>query len=50
MPEPGIELLLRMAQSGDPDLIWVVRENLKKARLRRIPEVSAKVGMAMGEA
>jgi hypothetical protein len=39
-----------MARSGDPDLSWVVRENMKKARLRRIPEVSAKVGAVMQDA
>ncbi len=44
----GHELLLRMAQSGDPDLVWVVRENLKKARLRRIPEMTAKVAPQWG--
>ena len=30
-------LLEEMAASGDPDLVWVARENLKKARLRRWP-------------
>ena len=50
IPKPGTRLLLRMAGSGDPDLGWVVRENLKKARLRRIPEVTAKVSAAMGDA
>jgi hypothetical protein len=30
-------LLEGMAASGDPDLRWVVRENLKKGRLRRWP-------------
>ena len=30
-------LLEEMAASGDPDLVWVVRENLGKDRLRRWP-------------
>ena len=30
-------LLEDMAASGDPDLRWVVRENLKRHRLRRWP-------------
>jgi hypothetical protein len=47
VPVPGTRLLVRMARSGDRDLAWVVRENMKKARLRRIPEVSAKVGAVM---
>jgi hypothetical protein len=29
---------LAAAATGDPDLRWVVRENLKKARLRRWPQ------------
>jgi hypothetical protein len=49
VPEPGTRLLLRMATSGDPDQTWVVRENLKKARLRRIPEVSTSVGAVLGD-
>ncbi len=31
-------LLHAFSESGDPDLEWVVRENLKKARLARWPE------------
>jgi hypothetical protein len=50
VPGPGTGLLVRMARSGDPDLSWVVRENMKKARLRRIPEVSTKVGAVMQDA
>jgi hypothetical protein len=49
VPEPGTRLLLRMATSGDPDQRWVVRENLKKARLRQIPELSTMVGAVMGD-
>ena len=50
VPAPGTGLLVRMARSGDPDLAWVVRENMKKARLRRIPGVSAKVDAVMQDA
>lgn len=32
-PEPGFELMARLAISPDPDLRWIVRENLKKNRL-----------------
>lgn len=34
-PDTGFKLLERLATSGDPDIIWVVRENLKKNRLHR---------------
>jgi hypothetical protein len=37
-------LLEGMATSGDPDLRWVVRENLKKARLQRWPQQVERVG------
>jgi hypothetical protein len=36
-------LLHSMAATGDPDLDWVVRENLKKARLRGWPDEVAKL-------
>ena len=32
-PEEGFALLREMASKGDPDLAWIVRENLKKKRL-----------------
>ena len=32
-PEEGFALLREMASKGDPDLTWIVRENLKKKRL-----------------
>jgi hypothetical protein len=35
LPEEGFPLLERWARSGDRDLIWIVRENLKKDRLNR---------------
>jgi hypothetical protein len=35
LPEPGKAALARWAQSDDRDVRWVVRENLKKDRLRR---------------
>jgi len=37
------ELLESMAASGDPDLRWVVRENLKKRRLTPWPEAVERV-------
>lgn len=35
LPEAGKPLLEKWAESSDPDAQWVVRENLKKARLLR---------------
>jgi hypothetical protein len=35
LPAPGFDRLDRWAASDDPDVRWVVRENLKKARLSR---------------
>ena len=35
LPGPGFDRLARWAASDDPDVRWVVRENLKKARLTR---------------
>jgi len=32
-PEPGFQLMAGLAVSTDPDLRWIVRENLKKNRL-----------------
>lgn len=34
-PEPGFVLLRRLAVAGDPDVAWVLRSNLGKARLAR---------------
>lgn len=36
LPEVGKPMLEKWAESGDPDVQWVVRENLKKARLLRV--------------
>ncbi|MDR7418809.1 MAG: hypothetical protein QN178_07845 [Armatimonadota bacterium] len=32
-PREGLRLLQRMVASGDPDAVWIVRENLKNHRL-----------------
>ncbi len=37
-PDEGFALLTRLAQSGDADLRWITRENLKKGRLARWPD------------
>jgi len=37
-PDAGFDLLARLAQSPDQDARWIVRENLKKNRLRRWAE------------
>ena len=36
LPEAGKPLLERWSESRDPDVQWVVRENLRKARLARV--------------
>jgi hypothetical protein len=36
LPEVGKPMLEKWAESRDPDVQWVVRENLKKARLSRV--------------
>jgi hypothetical protein len=47
-PEKGFALLERWAARRDPDVAWILRENLKKKRLERWPErvrrLSAKLG------
>ncbi|MCC7446226.1 MAG: hypothetical protein IT324_02365 [Anaerolineae bacterium] len=35
VPDAGFDLLARLAQSPDQDVRWIVRENLKKNRLKR---------------
>jgi hypothetical protein len=35
-PVPGKRLLARFAKTSDPDVRWIVRENVKKQRLRRM--------------
>jgi hypothetical protein len=36
LPVEGLSALRRLQDSSDPDIRWIVRENLKKARLRRL--------------
>lgn len=36
LPAEGLRLFARLQESQDPDIVWIVRENLKKARLRRL--------------
>ncbi len=35
IPESGFELLLALSQSEDPDLKWILKENLRKQRLAK---------------
>jgi hypothetical protein len=42
-PEAGFPVLARLAASMDPDLQWIVRENLKKTRLHRWPDQIAAI-------
>ena len=35
IPDPGFELMKNLINSSDPDLRWIVKENLKKNRLIR---------------
>ncbi len=43
VPEAGFPVLARLATSMDPDLQWIVRENLKKTRLHRWPDQIAAI-------
>jgi hypothetical protein len=36
LPEEGLPRFERLERSTDPDVLWIVRENLKKARLARL--------------
>jgi hypothetical protein len=36
LPVEGLSAFRRLQDSPDPDIRWIVRENLKKARLRRL--------------
>jgi hypothetical protein len=36
LPAEGMQLFGQLQQSSDPDVAWIIRENLKKARLRKI--------------
>jgi hypothetical protein len=47
-PDAGKRALGRLARSEDPDLRWIVRENLGKARLARLD--AAWVGVLAGGA
>lgn len=39
IPEEGFDLIDSLISSGDPDLIWIVKSNLKKKRLlRKFPD------------
>ncbi len=35
IPEEGFEYMHRLADSQDPDILWIVKQNLKKKRLTR---------------
>jgi hypothetical protein len=41
LPEPGFALLRECASWGDPDIAWIIRENLKKKRLSKFTEYTA---------
>ncbi len=44
LPEPGKARMERWLASDDPDVRWIMRENLKKARLQRLdPEWVARM-------
>jgi hypothetical protein len=48
VPEEGFELLAELARSGDRDLNWIVKENLKKNRLvKGFPDQVAALGALM---
>jgi hypothetical protein len=38
LPERGFALMRECASWDDPDINWVLRENLKKKRLAKFPE------------
>jgi hypothetical protein len=47
-PDDGFPCLARLVESGDPDALWIVKSNLRKARLvRDYPEQVASVGALM---
>jgi hypothetical protein len=35
-PEPGLTAFTALRDDPDPDVAWVVRENLRKKRLQRL--------------
>jgi hypothetical protein len=40
LPADGLAAFRRLGTSVDPDVVWIVRENRKKARLARLLETS----------
>jgi hypothetical protein len=38
LPDEGLSAFRRLQASSDPDIQWIVGENLKKARLRKLLE------------
>jgi HEAT repeats len=50
LPGPGFDCLERWADSDDPDVRWLVRENLRKSRLGRAdPDRSAGLRTRLGD-
>lgn len=50
-PEEGFRWMMRLAESEDPDVQWIVRENLKKGRLaNRHPEWVKRIQATMRRA
>jgi hypothetical protein len=44
VPEEGFEFLAQLADSQDSDVLWIVRENLKKNRLvKNFPDQVASI-------
>jgi hypothetical protein len=38
LPDEGLSAFHRLQASSDPDIQWIVRENMKKARMRKLLE------------
>ena len=49
-PEQGFALMEHWAARRDPDVAWILRENLKKKRLARYPEGLRRVSKKLGGA
>jgi hypothetical protein len=47
-PQAGFALLERWAGARDPDVAWILRENLKKKRLQRWPERTRRLSAKLG--
>jgi hypothetical protein len=47
-PRAGFALLERWAARGDPEVNWILRENLKKKRLARWPERVRRISTKLG--